>query len=162
VACTFNLVPCPRHQPMMVLNWPKQAPSTNIRWPHLALVATTTRLSHNIHNIHQNEIRSTPCTQCTPQGKSSHSSQYHQRNRSRQGISPELLNHHHPHGIQRSHRANLPSISWGSLMANPDPPNTSSNQPSHHITRHICNNDGSKCKQAGRQYISVSAKLGSQ
>ena len=93
------------------------------------------------------------------QGKSSHSGRYHQRNRSREGMSLELLIHHHPHGIQRSRRANLPSISRESLTANTDPPTTSSNQPSHHITRHICNNDGSKYKQAGRQYNSASTEL---
>ena len=129
MVCTFNIVPCSRHQPTMVLNWPEQAPSTNITWP----------TSHGYpppHAYHIISIRTRSGALHAPsaplQGKSSHSGRYHQRNGSRQGISPKLLNHHHPHGIQRSHRANLPSISRGSLTANLDPPTTSPTN--HHIT----------------------------
>jgi hypothetical protein len=53
-------------------------------------------------------------------------------------------------------------LSHGEASRKPRSTNHNTNQPSHHIISHICNNDGSKCKQAGRQHISASMKLGSQ
>jgi hypothetical protein len=137
-------------------DWPEQAPSTNIMWPtshgqpplhvyhNISIISIKTRLGHSMHQVHPSKVKPlTPVDITKETGQAKEYLQNSSNTTTHTGFDATIMPTSHlsnegPHGKPRS-----------------------INQPSHHITRHICNNDGSKCKQAGRKYISASAKLGS-
>jgi hypothetical protein len=159
VACTFRYSQSAGISP--TLNWPEQAPSTKTRCltgSHhhnachvsiMSIISQEPKLGLSMHHVHLSKILLS-LRPISPK------KQVKARNISRapQTTPPtrdSTLPSHQPtiHPMGKPH----------GLPCSTDHPN---NQPSHHITRHICNYDGNKCKQAGRQYIIASVKLGSQ
>jgi hypothetical protein len=136
-----NIVLCSRHQPTTVLNWPEQAPSTNTpHGPPLSSNHLPIRLFQHIHLIQQNQNWGTPRTNVHPSRvKTSHSGRYLQET----GQDKENLQN-----------SSSPPPTRDSTLPSRQPTITSHNKVIYVIMMVV------KCKQAGRQYISASAKLG--
>jgi hypothetical protein len=128
-----NIVPCSRHQPTTVLNWPEQASSTNTpRGPPLSGSHLPIHLFQHIHHIQQNQNRGTTRNNVHPSRVKTSLWPVIPRNRSRQGESPELLITTTHSGFNAPVAPTYHPPQGKSLMANPDPLTTSPTY--HHIT----------------------------